>query len=235
MKRLCFLLTLIILIGIFSGCQNTESHIIEKDGKYYFLSDDIPNRDANSSSSDSEVLACVAFSSVDEMLTDIKTGNFTDDELYEIGKFERLDDGLVKLFDLNLLYEPYHPTAFENASRHKVFWYGDHYDFVFRTDYAYIIVRPTTQEYNDSYYSRYTSDDSQYSPIHKEYTIPSNDGHYRVIEVYGLYGKPNSLPDYITLLIDKEDQHLFVSLRDLKELPSEEWLAQFALIEYTPN
>lgn len=128
-----------LLTGCSAGGQDsqlapTESpvdlpyEIICDNGGYYLMLEDGIIKDEEVEGSFSEALPMIKFTSIEEMVQDIKTGNFTEDELRNLAKFPKDEDDRTVLCDLSKLYDAYAP---ERLDRKIISWYGDAYDFIF--------------------------------------------------------------------------------------------------------
>ena len=66
------------------------------------------------------------------MKNDIQTGNFTNEELENISRFDRDNKDRIQLFDINKLYEPVFPKTF---NKQVVNWIGNYYSVtIFASD-----------------------------------------------------------------------------------------------------
>ena len=136
------LIGLILIIAMLAGCSTKESvskpaqtepsidlpyEIIRDDDGYYLLLDDSSTTD-NEAEVSSQLLKFIHFGSMDEMVQDIKTGNFTEKELLILSIFPKDEDGRTILCDLSKLYEAYAP---EQLGEKSITWYGNRYTFSF--------------------------------------------------------------------------------------------------------
>lgn len=122
MKCLSVILILVLVTSMLFGCQNKKSHTVEEDGKYYLVLDNTTPESQNSSGI--WPATSVEFDTLDEMVSDIKNANFTEEEMSQIRYFLKDENGRIRLFDFSKLYEPYHPEAIPD---YDVIWQGDFY------------------------------------------------------------------------------------------------------------
>jgi hypothetical protein len=99
-------------------------------------------------------IASVCFKSMEEMVSDITTGTFTDKELEQIKWFPRSEDGRIPVVDLNNLLAPVYP---DSCTLYEVEWFGRSYDFTFKT---------SSGKYIQMYYL-----DDEYEFETKKYTV----------------------------------------------------------------
>ena len=136
------LIGLVLVIAMLAGCSTKELvsqpaqtepsidlpyEIIRDDDGYYLLLDDSSTTD-NEAEVSSQLLKFIHFGSMDEMVRDIKTGNFTEKELLILSIFPKDEDGRTILCDLSKLYDAYAP---EQLGEKSITWYGNRYTFSF--------------------------------------------------------------------------------------------------------
>lgn len=102
--------------------------IICDNGEYYLMLEGGIIKGEEVEGSFCEVAPNIRFGSIEEMVQDIKTGNFTDDELRDLAKFRKDEDGRTVLCDLSKLYDAYAP---EKLDRKIIKWSGETYIFLF--------------------------------------------------------------------------------------------------------
>ena len=136
------LIGLVLVIAMLAGCSTKELvsqpaqteppidlpyEIIRDDDGYYLLLDDSSTTD-NEAEGSSQLLNFMHFGSMDEMVQDIKTGNFTEKELLILSIFPKDEDGRTILCDLSKLYDAYAP---EQLGEKSITWFGNRYMFSF--------------------------------------------------------------------------------------------------------
>lgn len=136
------LIGLVLVIAMLAGCSTKESvsqpaqteppidlpyEIIRDDDGYYLVLDDSSATDDEVEGSLQVLAPRIEFGSMDEMVRDIKTGNFTEKELQNLSRFRKDEDGRTILCDLSKLYDVYTPEEFDEK---KILWSGAGYHFV---------------------------------------------------------------------------------------------------------
>ena len=102
--------------------------IICNNGEYYLQMEEGVAEENETEGTFSEDGPVIQFGSMDEMVQDIKTGNFTDKELRNLSKFPKSVDGGIGICNLSKLYDAYTPEQFAIK---RITWYGYTYSFDF--------------------------------------------------------------------------------------------------------
>lgn len=135
-------LATILLVGCSAGAPSSEQmqtappedlpyEIICDNGNYYLLLEDSIARENVDEDSLSAERPHIEFASMDEMLKDIKTGDFTESELKELSQFKTDDDGRTSICDISKLYDAYTPERYDVK---RIDWFGYDYSFAFREE-----------------------------------------------------------------------------------------------------
>lgn len=134
-----FVLMAALLTGCSAGVQTQQPaltepsldlpyEIILDNGGYYLQLEDGVSKENQMEGSFSEIGPIILFGSMDEMVQDIKTGNFTEDELENLSEFPKTKDNLIGICNLSKLYDAYTPEQFPNT---RIKWFGYTYSFKF--------------------------------------------------------------------------------------------------------
>lgn len=123
MKYIKIILVVILVITLLGGCASSNMELFKEADGYYLLMDR-STIDTEQTEYRCEEAPWLQFETIEEMLHDIKTGTFTDDERKEVEKFDRDEQGRVVLFDLDNVWGPVFPTGYDKIS---VIWCGSYY------------------------------------------------------------------------------------------------------------
>lgn len=129
-----------IVIGIINDADRPlyDYKLIHQDGKYYiqlsrnYLTANEPGNTAGTSS-DLSALQTLTFDSIDDMVSHIRSGNFSNDQFRIISKFTKdTKTGLIPIVNLDeALLAPVYPECVSDC---KVSWAGKSYSFYFLDD-----------------------------------------------------------------------------------------------------
>ena len=140
MKRFIILVLIFCAIVLSSCTQSPYGYpLLKHNGQYYILLDDVPKYNGISIS---QVESFVFFDSVTEMISDIRSGNFTEAEINQIKQFSQKDAlGRIPVFDLDAeLYQITIPDDLTSTFKQKVKWYGSGYRFEYSADSVPMII-----------------------------------------------------------------------------------------------
>lgn len=269
-KLICLALATVMLVGCsakgpVSRPVQTELpidlpyEIIRDDDGYYLLLDDNSTTDEEEEGSFSEMAPVIEFGSMDEMVQDIKTGNFTENELQNLSRFPKDKDGRTILCDLSKLYDVYTPEKFDEQ---KILWKGNGYHFVllctgsdfegrmsnFISDSSkeeaiedlitcdsvvnFTLLSTEQIEDRSATVKIYTSETYYGVKDHKRvyYTIQDEDKEVFVCETYT--PSTDVVPSAVYIYGTETGKNYVVKLRNLQERPSVEYLMGFGYREY---
>ena len=248
------IIAFILLISILSGCsQKMPYEIVYEDGKTYLLLPEAKTGE-NTDDTESEMLQApwVHFENIEEMVSDINTGNFTENELDQLSRFP-VSTHRVEVPTLS--YIPSYPADYID---YDITWYPN------KVSYTLYLVQKEDQTGPDEVdffslvpesevrieaerWNRLDEVNSQLTAMPLEdrnailYTNPSGEKsiHY-TIETEGkvLYIAEYYTPEDIikSVIIHGSENGCFfrVSCGDkvITSRPSIEWLSQFGIIPY---
>lgn len=131
MKKVHKCLAVALVFLLLSGCSaNTNPYeIVHEDGNYYLVISNNESEDLANEASGQIMGSVIYFASMDEMVSDINTGNFTKDEMEMISSFETDDAGRIIICDLSKLYVPILP---DSVTVKKIKWTGTSYTYYLR-------------------------------------------------------------------------------------------------------
>ena len=265
---------LILVTALLVGCsaegrtpQSTQAEptydlpyeiIRDDDGYYLLLEDGIEVNDEMEGSLSIDG-SKIIFGSMEEMVQDIKTGNFTEEELQELSKFEKDENDRIVLCDLSKLFDVYAPEEF---SKKTITWFGDAYKFELcsseRELICYVfegfsnavkeekidnlitcreIVNFTllsTEQIEDRNATVITYTAKNYELIKEGkrvfYTIVDGEKEQFVCEEYSL--STDEVPDTVWIYGTENGRNYCVAVINNQSRPSVEWLSQFGVREY---
>ena len=102
--------------------------IICNNGEYYLQMEEGVAEENETEGTFSEDGPIIRFDSIDEMFQDIVTGNFTEEELDNLAKFPKAEDGHIVICNPYKLYDAYTP---EQSAMKRITWVGYTYGFEF--------------------------------------------------------------------------------------------------------
>ena len=252
MKKLSILLTTLLVISILTGCSSSNYQLIQDGENYYIHLSQTDNNTFNSSGL--EVAPSITFHSIEEMKSDILTGNFTEDELKEISRFDRNSSGNIVICNISKLYEPILPN---DINEYTISWSGNSYRFNPKSASMAIYHRAISKEKYDTEVARIsdyiinhadhivseTTSESSRSvtciehirndrTIQKTFTTLIADNKTVHIEEFYHLETSESTPEYIHVYGLNNGQYFSVYLARMSTRPSVEWLSQFGIREY---
>lgn len=132
MRRIYLLFALVFLLTLFCGCSSRTYQLVEKNGSYYIkLNKEYEAPSAGGNAYTQELAPIVRFGTMEEMVNDIRSGSFTEDELAQISRFEADPAGNIQVCNLNSLYTPQLPS---NYSLYEIHWDGQSYCFIIQNN-----------------------------------------------------------------------------------------------------
>lgn len=125
------MLVFVIVISLFAGCSSCEDSsesiydLVLENGQYYIVPrEPLPPYPQIHDAFVDGTSYGVNFDSIAQMKQAIETGNFDENELRNISRFETVEDGKIPICDLSDLYAPLVPESFVTD---YVFWEGTSY------------------------------------------------------------------------------------------------------------
>ena len=271
MKRFICIILATIWLAVLPGCaknslDNKQNGQVNKDMPYtihmesgtcylafkdgYISSDDSGNTD------DQELARHIYFCTVEEMINDIQTGNFSDKEMEILTEFSRDENGMVKICDISSLYVAEYPSTF---STHRIVWGGMYYYFSLGTGgsgpHANLdLIDKETYESKIDFFSNFdenplieeisVSSDPERNAVVYDYVTSFGDKFKLLFYAIGegtdllyiaeTYAMEDSdiVPGDISIWGQSEGKYFDVYINRLQERPSVEWLSQFGIREY---
>ena len=238
MKIISVLTALVLIMVIVAGCGTPAYQYVDEEATdYLILNMEIPDKNEIGSRYEWNV----TFASVEEMIQDLKTGNFTEDELYELSRMVKDDEGRTILPDLDNLYEPVFPGEADllmvrlvGGKRYeyqyedfsfvmlKEVWYNDLLE-TFSFDSAPVLRPGDTNDH------RWDITDGSYY----YYIIQTDTKTMYVREMIYLSEEQDIVPVRIEVYFEFEDNlYVEVVFPQPAELPTIEWLSSFAMKPY---
>lgn len=251
---LIVILAVVLLLLFYSA---KDYLLIKKSGKYYISLDERYHE----SVSCCDIAPVIFFDSVAEMKNRILFGDFTEEELKEIGRFY-MEDGLIPITDISKLYEPLYPDDFNG---YTVSWTGSNYYYTFyntdHTRWEYLTI--SSSSYYPEHIEKLMDYKNQYTeflssecilekvvseadrnatafyfkrPGHIEfkvviYQFKNRGTTFTIYEKYEL-DKSDSVPRFVKVYGDYQGMYFYFSMYDLEERPSVEWLSQFGIKKF---
>ena len=255
MKR--FICCLIVIILILTGCSASGYQLINENGNYYILYEGQPEPTNPNDIVDGPA-PVVRFSSISEMRDDILAGRFSQEELAQISKFRRDDQGRILLCNMSTLFAPSFPSIFEE---YRVGWQGNSYylffnsknfnhstflNFLGKAQYEeelstienleanpYVkVISKTTDNSSGVVTLECLSSDELHAKL-IIYTVSSGDRILHVEETYYL-DESAVIPKIIEILGNEYGQYYQIYLSDLNIPPlTEEQILEFGIHEYS--
>lgn len=259
MKKVHKCLAVALVFLLLSGCSaNTNPYeIVHEDGNYYLVISNNESEDLANEASGQIMGSVIYFASMDEMVSDINTGNFTKDEMEMISSFETDDAGRIIICDLSKLYVPILP---DSVTVKKIKWTGTSYTYYLRCgdgeQFHSMKIYNSVESYNHDvdYYSNFADQTSlEVKSVSTEpsrnatvctftdrmgtdcqgvyYTITEGNKTLYIWEAYPL--EETSEYPYIIRIFGSNNGICFeFFLSPMHERPSVEWLSQFGIREY---
>lgn len=248
MKKLLFSLVPAILLSLLTGCTSNNYKLVKEEGNCYV----IMNMDIADSEHSMEPLPAIYYASLEEMIDDLQNGNFTEEELYRLSKHPRIEDGKIKIPNLDALAEPVVP---DSLGEYRISHYGDAYNFNYYDEEGEIdfIFAISQKEYYDEYIKRFvnyeaeladrdqlviTQDPERNATVYtwtafgndcKQilYSISANETVYYVEESYDV--EDSGKISQIYIWFEYHGQYVFVSKSVPDGRPSVEWITSFSV------
>ena len=254
--RICKILSILLIVLLLltaTACSTNGYRLIKENGSYSVeLSEEIL------ASFDSNYLVPhelqpIVFSSIDEMVNDIRNGSFTDTELQLIARCPQDSEGRHIITNLDTLLVPILPNI---CDKYEVHWYGTYYFIAIyfkngdRGGFREISQELLYKNYNfhdpnyRSFYGDILSDETENnirtlkrqdgSVIYtmRIYTITENNVTYDFCEYYKTNDSETIL-DGFDVVIHKNDSIYLLSCNTITEPLSLEIVKQFDLIPCT--
>lgn len=271
MKRLiCILIAGLLLMSVAAcakrsadGVQDMQGNkempysIFVENGEYFLdFGDGCTSSNDNGSKEDIELVRIVRFSTVQEMINDIKTGNFSAEEMDIIKGFRKNEEGLVQICNLSSLYSATYPSTFTSQS---IAWVGTGYYIDITTGEngpeALLVFKSQERfEYDIDFYRNFeeqrritvtsvSSDLERNATVYeylnyagKEskayfYVIGEGDDALYIWEQYSAE-EGYSTPNEIAVWGQEQGRYFKVIISNLQDRPSVEWLSQFGIRKY---
>ena len=271
MKRFICIIWAAIWLAVLPGCaensfdskQNGQAnkdmpYTIHMEGGNCYLAfkDSYIASDDSGKTDNQELARFIYFHTVEEMISDIKTGSFSDEELEILMEFSRDENGMVQICDISSMYVAEYPSTF---STQRISWGGMFYTSFFGTGgsgpYGYLdLIDKETYESKINFYSNYdeylkveeisiSSDPERNAVVYDYvttfgdelkvlvYTIGEGTDLLHIVEVYTME-ESDIVPDYIKIWGQSEGKYFNVYINRFQERPSVEWLSKFGIHEY---
>ena len=234
------------MIFILSGCNaSTINSIIEEDGKYYMIVDFYYSPEEVSDAYINGGGDYIEFETIDEMISDIKTQNFNEDEWDYIRYMMEKGSNRVPIPNI---YDLYIRVLPETAIAEPITWWLNSYRFEFTLDNGYgglmekyddyteylEDLPPSVSETTPTLISKEQEEDRNatvytivdllgYTRIYKSYQIVANDKTIMVEECYNPEIS-RTVPTEITMVVDANGIYYRVFLNNMtaNERPSAE-------------
>lgn len=254
MRRYFLCVLVVLLVIALTGCVPETYRLIQEDGNYYVIVN-LPT-DEPLDGSEQIWASCVVFSSVEEMVNDLRTGTFEAYELEALSQMITDDEGRIRLINLDHLYEPILP---EDLTEYAVELYGGEYHFVFDMDSADRFrgrMLPLPRESFEYYISSEWCVSAPTISLSSEqaneirnglnivladpwrenlrsccYIVQAESKTLYVAETFDS-DYSQSVPSYIMIIGQESDTYYSIVLSYPSSRPTLEWLASFSLKEY---
>lgn len=264
MRKISWFIALVLGISLLSGCSTIQTSsqtdpipydIVVENGISYLLLNEagikLPSNNINT-----QIDHTIYFGSVNEMMTDIKTGNFTEEELYYISQYPKDDLGRVQVcnFDNFLV-----PTAPAPLKLRNICWNGLWFTYILGCEgdnAVYTMLLDTKEQYEETIDFNANFASKTTCTVHSQtieedrnatatyytnalgqqskavyYTIGEDNNVIHILEDYVLNGEIYELA-YISLACSDNGKYFHYFSTTETERPSVEWLSQFGLREY---
>ena len=236
-----------------STTPNLPYEIVVENSVLYLVMDEIENKPDNFNV---QVDYSIYFGSVDEMMTDIKTGNFTEEELYFISHYPKDDLGRIQVCNFDSFLVPAVPTPLKLTG---ICWNGLWFTYLLGcegNDTVYAMLLDTKEQYEETIdfnanfatkttckvHSQTTEEDrnataTYYTNLLGEdskvvyYTIGEGDSAIHVMEDYVLKNEIYELT-YISITCSDNGTYFHYYSTTETERPSVVWLSLFGIREY---
>ena len=264
----------ILIIALLSGCSATPPlaqqlpkenpvempyDIITENGESYIVLRDSTEAEIIENATVCELAPIICFDSISEMLQDIKTGNFTEEELYQLKRFKTDDTGRTMICDLSKLWDGCTPDDFDSQ---RIEWGGSGYSITYYDSESELhatfdctftkesldnaILEEKAWVNRDGHTMVSTSQDTErnatiyiYEYYNHMYKVKKQNKeiHYTItgdnmeLFVRECYND-SDVPRSIDVFGEKNGYYFCVMLYHLQERPSVEWLSQFGVQDF---
>lgn len=229
-KTICCTVVILMILSILVGCNSRNScRVYKKDGQYYL---DV-KADPTEKFDGMWIPPDVYFHSVNEMLNDIRTGNFTEDEfrhladlaVIEYQEFYRTD---IPLPDLDHLYEPSLSDDWDSVVLYDTYlisWVRTSYKHRYRLLSPYscsLWISAITETSYDTSMEQYSSPNT-----YKKHTVSAGDSEYTVFISDSQDTKSN-----VYILGFCNGTYFMAELPDTFQVPSDEMIAGIGMVPF---
>ena len=245
----------VILAVFFSDNRVDSTDFVRKNGQLFLVVDFYYEPEIRTDILENNPSGYVYFESFDEMISDMETQNFTEDEWDNIRSMMKVGSNLVSIPDIYNLYEPVLPSG---TSTYPITWSGSSYWMDFSTTYGFTGSIRTIEDY-ETYLEKIPPTLSEDLPtfVSKEYEEERNATVYKFVDllgktrIYKVYQIPSegktiwveeeynpnvslTIPETITVIVDNVDvqYEVFLRKKSAAERPSVEWLQLFGIRPY---
>ena len=125
MKATRIYIVALLSVFLLCSCSTSGYRYIDGDGEGYIVWEHSASESDFDGGASLEIAPRIYFSSPNEMVSDIRNGNFTENEKKQLAKFKQDDNGRIVVCDLDDIYYLNLP---EDAS-YTINWYGIGYDY----------------------------------------------------------------------------------------------------------
>ena len=254
MKTTCGLLFVLCLVFVLMGCrsESTEYALIHENGHYYVDMNLGPKPKYNAYIT--AIGGTLRFDSLDEMVRDFQTGNFSEEEFKELEKFYRGDDGRIEIPNLSNLAEPIAPAS---LGAYRIHVSGDSWSFNYKpanAKNAHVYISDAV--YHNKLVEEFLHYEAKLSERNQVavtqvpernarvytwvangktckrilYSISANETVYYVNELYADAEGETIVNVY--LWFEYQGEYLYVTINEPTERPSVEWLTSFGVKPY---
>lgn len=142
MNNYKIIFSIILLLSVMTGCVSDNGYVLyEQNGQQYIY---LENAQDAENPTEQIALEHIHFSSFEEMVSDITTGNFSEMELWQIMVntlyYTDSRNGSLPVCELNTFWEPIYTDTY---SRGDILWTGPEYEFIMKgTDGSTVHVVP---------------------------------------------------------------------------------------------
>lgn len=262
MRRISIAMIFTLLLSLLVGCStmeesNSESNlpyeIIVENGVSYLIMEEIENKTDNFNA---QIDRSIYFASVEEMINDINTGNFSDEELYYLSHYPKDDFGRIRVCNMDELLVPVVPAPLELTG---IIWNGQWYTYVLGRnddDTTYKMLLDTREQHEETIdfdanfaskttcdvHSQTTEEDRNATVTYYTnllgkdckgvyYTVGEGEGTVHVWEDYAFVDEAYKL-EYIHIICSDNGVYFHYYSTSETDRPSMEWLSQFGIREY---
>lgn len=226
-KKIALLAIMFIVLSAV-GCNS--SNIVEENGEYFLI---IPELDQQGTTGENSLgltmdMNFIPFKSVEEMISKIEQAEFDEENLQIIANRFQIDNqGRIKLFDMSHIYVPVCP---EYLRIKYVLWVeGNRYSYTLEDttgQWEHMSIRWLSEElYREQleFYSTHS--------LYEEETLNSEDSTMSIFIQYFRSETGEHIP-FMSVLVKQQDLCFQLSLSDIDERPSNDWLLKFSMKPY---